>query len=70
MPRSVSELEKHARFLTGKESEGLKGESAIFNQNPLNKKPGANYTWDELCGLEIIQMDDNAYEFDKKILYQ
>ena len=56
--------------MTGNEERKLDGEFAIFQRDPLIKKPGANYNFDELCGVEASQMADNAYEFDKKILYQ
>ena len=56
--------------MTGNIDKQLEGEFAIFERNPLIKKPGATYNFDELCGLEANQMNDNAYEFDKRILYQ
>jgi len=34
------------------------------------KRPGAPYTFFELCDIEATHMQDNAKGFDKKMLYQ
>ena len=44
-------------------------ENSIFQKNPLEKKPGAVFSFDELCDVEASLMAHNANEFDKKILY-
>ena len=43
------ELDTHAQFLTGDKNKQLGDELAIFQRNPLQKKPGAFYTFMESC---------------------
>lgn len=64
------EINDHVQFLTNDMKTQTGGESAIFKKDPLNKKPGANYTFDELCEIESQVMQDNSSEFEKRILYQ
>ena len=63
------EINQHVSFLTDEIKQSLGGDQAIFKKDPLNKKPGANYTFDELVALEQCMLQDNADEFDKRILY-
>ena len=64
------EINEHVKFLTDHIKMSAGGEDAIFKHDPLNKKPGANYVFNELSELEQRLMQDNANEFEKKILYQ
>ena len=64
------EVNNHVQFLTDQMREQAGDENSIFQQDPLNKKPGAWYTFDELCEIESRTMSDNSSEFEKKVLYQ
>ena len=58
--RPKSGYNEHVQFLTGDESKRLGGENAIFNRDPLIKKPGAQYNFNELSDVEMQFMSDNA----------
>ena len=55
--------------LTGDSSKVLSDEQAIFKTNPLFKKPGSSYSFTELSDIEMQFMADNAYQFEKMVLY-
>lgn len=65
-----SEVDDHVQFLTDDSNKKPGGEEAIFKKNKLIKKPGQYYKFIELCEVEAQMMQDNANEFDKKVLYQ
>lgn len=65
-----AEVNNHVKFLTDQQKLTIGGEQAIFYKDPLNKKPGASYIFDELCEIEARLMLDNSNEFEKRILYQ
>ncbi len=69
-PNVHSEVDDHVQFLTNDSNKQLGGEEAIFKKNNLIKKPGQYYKFSELCEVEALMMQDNANEFDKKVLYQ
>ena len=58
--RYTPALEQHVKFLTGDQKKQLGDEFAIFQRDPLIKKPGAPYTFAELCDVEMQLMSDNA----------
>ena len=62
------EINNHVQFLTDDMKNETGGKKAIFEQDPLNKKPGATYSFIELCEIESRLMKDNSNEFEKKIL--
>ena len=46
------EINNHVQFLTDQMREEVGGVNEIFQQDPLNKKPGAMFRFEELCELE------------------
>ena len=64
------EINDTVQFLTDESKQTVGGEGAIFVKDPLQKKPGAAYSFNELCEVEQRMLEDNSYAFDKKILYQ
>ena len=43
------EINSHVSFLTDELKKSLGGKNAIFEKDELNKKPGASYSFEELC---------------------